>query len=67
MPVKNYQIVWEDDVDQQSHGTVIPVGEDEDPSEAAKRYLESTAGPGAGNYMVEGVRELKDGEKGTRF
>lgn len=67
MAVDRYQLVWEDDIDRQSHGTVISIEEGEDPYERARSYLEGTAGPGKGNYLIDFVRKLKDDESGREF
>lgn len=67
MVPERYQLIWEDDVDHQSHATVISLEEFEDPFKHAKNYLDGTTGPGPGNYLIETVRKLKPGELGNEF
>lgn len=64
---KPYFLIWEDWQDEQSHGMAIDVPEGEDPEVFAHQFLSNYGELDKFGFLIESVKEIKEGEKVSRF
>lgn len=64
---KKYFVVWEDWQDEQSHGKVINIPENENPVAFVRDFLSNYGDLGKYGFLVESIEEIKEGETVSEF
>lgn len=62
---KQYFVIWHDYEDDVSHGKSIQVPDGEDPESEAYGFL--TRHVGMNEYLIENIREIREGETVHEF